>query len=150
MRLPLVSRVFPEGVGNWRRRRFLQTGKGFVAERATRRLRSSLPIYRNRINPATGRPRRDDVMIYVKRDEGLGRLREQRPAGRDPEAWERSGDAFRSAPAEHYRSVTPRSNPWRSADAVLGTGTADRVLEAMRQANANPWDVRQPKRVRSR
>ena len=30
-----LKRIFPEGVGNWRRRRFLETGRGFRAERAT-------------------------------------------------------------------------------------------------------------------
>ena len=77
MKLPLKDRLFPEGVGNWRRRRFLETGKGFRAERATRRLRSSLPAYRDRINPATGRPRRDDAALYRSRDEGFARMRER-------------------------------------------------------------------------
>jgi hypothetical protein len=77
MKLPLKSRVFPEGVGNWRRRRFLETGRGFRAERATRRARSSLPVYRNRINPGTGRPRRDDVRVYAARDRGFARMRER-------------------------------------------------------------------------
>lgn len=55
-------------VGNWRRRRFVETGKGFALERATRPLRSALPVYRDRINPATGRPHRDDVLVYGARD----------------------------------------------------------------------------------
>ena len=72
-----LKRIFPEGVGNWRRRRFLETGRGFRAERATRRARSSLPVYRNRITPATGRPRRDDAALYRSRDEGFARMRER-------------------------------------------------------------------------
>ena len=70
-------RIFPDGLGNWRRRRFAETGRGFVAERATRRLRSSAPVYRNRINPATGRPRRDDAEVYRRRDEAFARMRER-------------------------------------------------------------------------
>ena len=65
-------------VGNWRRRRFLETGKGYAAERATRGVRSSLPVYRNTINPATGRPRADDAEIYRRRDAALATMRERR------------------------------------------------------------------------
>ena len=106
MKLPLKDRLFPEGVGNWRRRRFLETGKGFRAERATRRLRSSVPVYRARINPATGRPRRDDAEVYRRRDEAFARMRErgtipQRGSTRPAQAtaWEHAPDAYRSAPA---------------------------------------------------
>ena len=66
--------------GNWRRRRFLETGKGYVLDRATRGVRSSLPLYRNRINPATGRPRRDDAEVYRRRDAALARMRERQIA----------------------------------------------------------------------
>ena len=76
MKSPL-KHFFPEGVGNWRRRRFIETGRGFVLERATRRARSSLPVYRDRINPGTGRPRRDDAGLYRSRDEGFARMRER-------------------------------------------------------------------------
>jgi len=64
--------------GNWRRRRFLETGRGFALERATRGVRSSLPVYRDRINPATGRPRADDREVYRRRDAALTRMREDR------------------------------------------------------------------------
>lgn len=65
-------------VGNRRRRRFLETGKGYAAERATRGVRSALPVYRDRINPGTGRPRRDDAEIYRRRDAALATMRERR------------------------------------------------------------------------
>lgn len=78
----VTRRAFPEGVGNWRRRRFAETGKGYRAERATRRLRSSAPVYRDRVNPATGRARRDDAELYRRRDAALARMREQ---GRIPQ-----------------------------------------------------------------
>jgi hypothetical protein len=65
-------------VGNWRRRRFLETGKGYAVERATRGARSSLPVWRDRINPATGRPRRDDAEIFRRRDAALATMRERR------------------------------------------------------------------------
>jgi hypothetical protein len=65
---------------NWRRRRFLETGKGYALERATRRVRSSLPVYRDRVNPATGRQRRDDAEIYRRRDSAFATMRERRIA----------------------------------------------------------------------
>jgi hypothetical protein len=65
-------------VGNWRRRRFAETGKGYAVERATRGVRSSLPVYRDRVNPATGRPRSDDAELYRRRDAALARMRERR------------------------------------------------------------------------
>jgi hypothetical protein len=106
MKLPVWSRIFPEGVGNYRRRRFLQTGKGFWVERHTRGLRSSLPVYRNRINRATGRPRADDAEIYGRRD---ARLASARMGGKfDPSrAWENSADAYRNTPARRVDPHTP-------------------------------------------
>jgi hypothetical protein len=101
-------RAVTGSVRNWRNRRFVQTGKGFVLERATRPLRSSLPVYRDRINPATGRPRRDDAEIYRRRDAAFVRLRERGLAGSRPvraqdyaprNRWERGPDAYRSVPA---------------------------------------------------
>jgi hypothetical protein len=92
-------------VGNWRRRRFVETGKGYAVERAMRPVRSSLPVYRDRINPATGRPRRDDAELYRRRDAALGRMRERGvppspPARvRDYAPWEHGPDAYRSIPA---------------------------------------------------
>lgn len=62
---------------NYRNRRFLQTGKGFWLERHTRGLRSSLPVYRNRVNRATGRPRRDDAELYRRMDASAARMRER-------------------------------------------------------------------------
>jgi hypothetical protein len=66
--------------GNWRRRRFVETGKGYALDRATRSMRSSLPVYRDRVNPATGRPRRDDAEVYRRRDAALARMRERQIA----------------------------------------------------------------------
>jgi len=113
---------------NHRNRRFLQTGKGFWLERHTRGLRSSLPVYRNRINPGTGRPRRDDAEIYGRRDMRLAHARQGGTF--DPSrAWEHSPDAY-------------RSNVRARADAVLGPGTAARAQEALRQARHDPWAPR--------
>ena len=62
---------------NYRNRRFLQTGKGFWLERHTRRLRSSLPVYRDRINKGTGRPHRDDAELGRRMDAAAKRMRER-------------------------------------------------------------------------
>jgi hypothetical protein len=145
-------------VGNWRRERFLRTGKGYASERATRGVRSSLPVYRDRINPATSRPRSDDAEIYRRRDLRLERARQGGTF--DPaRAWERSDDACRSIPAAsrqqaadraEVRGVLARSREAdrarvaAHADAVLGPGRAARAEEALRQARHNPWEDRQP------
>ena len=96
---------------NRRNRRFLETGKGHRAERATRAVRSSVPVYRDRINPATGRPRRDDREIYRRRDEQFARMR---AAGaftvpRGQEAWEHGPDAYRAIPARAQQRSRGRS-----------------------------------------
>jgi hypothetical protein len=130
---------------NYRNRRFLETGKGFWVERHTRGLRSSLPVYKNRINPATGRPRADDAEIYGRRDKRLAHARQGGTF--DPSrAWERSPDAYHSAgrPALNpYEGIFPYS-PGARADAVLGPGRAARAEEALRQAQVNPWAERLP------
>jgi hypothetical protein len=122
---------------NWRNRRFLQTGKGFWLEHHTRRLRSSLPVYRDRINRATGRPRRDDAEVYGRRDLRLAKAREGGVF--DPSrAWEHSAGAYRSAPAHEVTVSRQRIN--ERADAVLGPGRSARTAGALRQASANPWE----------
>jgi hypothetical protein len=105
-------RTVTGSVGNWRRRRFLETGKGFVLERATRPVRSSMPVYRDRINRATGRPHRDDAEIGRRVDAAFARLRERgitpgRPVRAQDYAprnhWEHGPDAYRSAPVRRSR-----------------------------------------------
>jgi hypothetical protein len=105
-------RTLKGNVRNWRNRRFLETGKGFAVERTMRPALSGLPVYRDRINPATGRPRRDDAEIYRRRDAAIGRMRERGiPASPPPRArdyarsWESGPDAYRSRPA---RVAAPR------------------------------------------
>jgi hypothetical protein len=149
---------------NYRSRRFVQTGKGFWLERHTRRLRSSLPVYRNRINRATGRPRADDAFVYGRRDADLARAR---GAGAfDPSrAWEHSPDAYRSVPVPRPAQMrddraaardplaaygwTPRRlRAAERADAVLGPGTAERARQALAAERHDPWE--QSQRGRSR
>jgi hypothetical protein len=117
---------------NYRNRRFLQTGKGFWVERHTRRLRSSLPVYRNRINRATGRPRRDDAFVYRRRDDAMARMREDRLEIRGALASSREADRARVA---------------ARADAVLGPGTAERARQALAAERHDPWEQR-PGRTR--
>jgi hypothetical protein len=117
---------------NYRNRRFLETGKGFWVERHTRRLRSSLPVYRDRINPATGRARRDDAEIGRRADAAAARLRER---GFPPR---RAIPARDYAPA-YKRNLPERSDPRARADAVLGPGTAERARKALAAERHNPW-----------
>jgi hypothetical protein len=102
MRRALNPRTLAGRLRNWRNRRFIETGRGFRLERATRRVRASAPVYRDRINPGTGRPRRDDVRVYAVRDRGFARMRESgqfsHPRAKAA-AWEHSPDAYRSRPA---------------------------------------------------
>lgn len=56
---------------NWLNRRAIIRGRSPLPERLTRPLRSSLPVYRNRVSPATGRPRRDDRQLGKTMDRSL-------------------------------------------------------------------------------
>lgn len=123
----LNPRILAGRVGNWhrarRRLKTLRTGKGFAFERATRGVRSSLPIYRNRVNPATGRPRRDDREVYQRKDAAFARLRDR---------------GITPSPAVRARQYAPREQ----ADAIFGPGTSARAEEALRREQVNPWAER--------
>jgi hypothetical protein len=80
---------------NWLNRRAIERGRSPLPERATRGLRSSLPVYRNRVNTATGRPHRDDREIGRVSDASLARMKQRRerhplPAARAPRSPGRS------------------------------------------------------------
>jgi hypothetical protein len=45
---------------NWMNRRAIQRGRSPLPDRVTRAVGSRTPVYRNRTNPATGRPRWTD------------------------------------------------------------------------------------------
>jgi hypothetical protein len=127
---------------NYRNRRFLQTGKGFWLERHTRGLRSSLPIYRDRINKGTGRPHRDDAELGRRMDAAAKRMRERAVPP------QRSFQARDYAPA-YKRNLPQRSDPRARADAVLGPGTAERARQALAAERHNPWaDPHKPGRSR--
>lgn len=66
---------------NWLNRRAMRRGKSPLPERITRPVRSSAPLYRNRVNPGTGRPHRDDRQIGRVQDRSLARMRAQRAPG---------------------------------------------------------------------
>lgn len=52
---------------NWLNGRAHARGKAPLPDRATRAVGSRTPVYRNRVNPATGRPRRDDAHSRLQR-----------------------------------------------------------------------------------
>lgn len=58
---------------NWRNRRAIVRGRRDVAARAGDAVRSGTPVLRNRVNPATGRPHRDDRQIGRLSDRALSR-----------------------------------------------------------------------------
>lgn len=62
---------------NWLNRRAWERGKVPLPDRATRRF-SSLPVYRNRVNPATGRPRHDDRQLGRTQDRAMAWAKEAR------------------------------------------------------------------------
>ena len=111
-------------VRNWRNRRFLETGRGFALERVTRPVRSSLPVYRNRINPATGRPRRDDVQIGAIRDREAARRRK----------------AHAGKVAAHDRAVREL---WANSDRERKAGIRDETPQYQR-LNARVSQLRAP------
>lgn len=134
---------------NARNRRAVARGRRPLSERAGSRITARTPLYRSRINRATGRPHRDDAATGRLTDQSLARLRDAHAqrmmpgparspgrghrAARQPEAWEHGPDAARSV---------PQRAPREHADAVFGPGAAARAEEALRQANVNPWAER--------
>lgn len=68
---------------NWLNTRARARGKRPLPDRAARAAGSRVPVYRNRISPATGRPRRDEAHM----DRAFSRLKVPRS---ERAAWERS------------------------------------------------------------
>lgn len=64
---------------NWLSSRAWQRGKTPLPDRIARRF-SNLPVYRNRINRATGRPHRYDKQIGALRDRTLARFKARNDA----------------------------------------------------------------------
>jgi hypothetical protein len=118
----LNPRILAGRFSNARNRRAVARGRRPLMERAGSRIAAKMPLYRNRINRATGRPHRDDAAHGRLTDQSLARLRDA-----------------------HAQRLMPHASPFAAADRVFGTGTADRVLAAMREANSNPWDVPEPR-----
>jgi len=61
---------------NWANRRAVAKGRRLLPERMAARVAPKVPVYRSRINPGTGRPRRDDAWMGRLQDESLRRLRD--------------------------------------------------------------------------
>ena len=62
------------GVSNWRNQRTLERGRRPRTTQAADAARSSVPLYRDRINPGTGRPHRDDRQLGRTSDASLARM----------------------------------------------------------------------------
>ncbi len=62
-------------VGNWRNGRAIARGRRDVVARAGDQVRSRMPVVRNRVNPATGRPHRDDAWMGRLSDRSLARMK---------------------------------------------------------------------------
>jgi len=67
------------GISNARNRRAIDRGRASRIDGAIAAVTSRTPVVRGRINPATGRKRRDDAMMHRTRNEGLSRMKEHRP-----------------------------------------------------------------------
>jgi hypothetical protein len=67
------------GISNARNRRTIERGRAPRLDGAAAAVTSRTPVIRGRINPATGRRRRDDAMMHRSRNEGLARMAPQRP-----------------------------------------------------------------------
>jgi hypothetical protein len=99
---------------NWLYRRAAQRGRDPLPQRAAR----STPVYRNRINPATGRPRRDDVRLN-RLDIGPARRMVEitAPAGRLLARWQGWSLSGRSAEAKADAMRTSRQRTPRGRSA---------------------------------
>ena len=102
---------------NWLNRRAIARGKGPLPGRVTSAIGSRTPVYRNRINPATGRRRRDELRNVPAQVERLrSHVRDRNQAfqnGDIPaanEAHERWHRAYVSAPRAVRRSY--QNTPW--------------------------------------
>ena len=67
---------------NWLNRRAIKRGKSPLPERLARPVRSSVPVYRNRVNRATGRPHRDDRRLGRAKDRSLAQRASRGRQGR--------------------------------------------------------------------
>ena len=115
---------------NERNRRTLERGKAPRHERVAAEVKSRTPIVRDRINPAHGRPHRDDVESHKIRDEGLAnrkRVSDQQKAAEKVcrqrwEAQDREYEASREkAKADRAARADERDNGWeRDPDAFRG------------------------------
>lgn len=75
---------------NWRNNRAIQRGRRDLPARAGDQARSRLPVVRDRINRATGRPHRDDRQMGQASDRTLARLAEQQDRLRAAQARNRA------------------------------------------------------------
>ena len=90
-----------QGIRNSRNRRTLERGRAPRLDGVVAAVTSRAPVIRDRINPATGRSRRDGALMHRSRNNGLARMQ----ADRDPQWWP-------AAPWERTRQV-PAARPGR-------------------------------------
>ena len=102
------------GLSNARNRRTIERGRAPWLTGVNAAVSSRLPVYRNRINRATGRKHRDDGFMHRTRDEGLARMKANAPLG---------PDAYRPAPAG-ARPAIRMDVPPRPERGRAGQGTA--------------------------
>ena len=71
---------------NWRNGAAIERGRAPRLDGAIAAVTSRTPVVRDRINPATGRRRRDDAMMHRSGSDGLARMKatRDREAGRAP------------------------------------------------------------------
>lgn len=105
-------------ISNARAERAQRRGRRDLPRRAADSLRSSLPVFRNRIDPATGRPNRDS--------RGLGRATDRELARWAPQRREaaRAPGASRTVPVR----TAPVSRAGRNAADVVSRARADHFL----------------------
>jgi hypothetical protein len=79
-RLTLGSRIkygpTATRIRNWRNQRTIERGRMPRWERVTAEVKSRMPVYRNRINPAHGNKHREDARLHRTGNEGLKRMKE--------------------------------------------------------------------------
>ena len=125
---------------NWLNRRAWARGKTPLPDRIARQFTSRLPVYRNRVNPATGRPRRDDRRIGRTGDRAMAQHKTRRDAV----------NARAAANQQHVRDTFRARYPQYAEQAEQRADRVARDVAARRAPSRGAPQGRAPRPARSR
>jgi hypothetical protein len=102
---------------NWRNGAAIERGRAPRLDGAVAAVTSRAPVVRDRVNPATGRKRRDDAMMHRSRNEGLARskaLNTRITAAESALERQRQEPARARRYAQERGPAVPRQAAWES------------------------------------